>query len=169
MSSGFANDLTTGPATMRGRDWPCLRQFCVFMENRVGRLHEMFRQVERHDLKIVGLSVVDSVDFAVARVILDNCDRARELFQLAGLTVTETDVIGVELPSTPQPFVSIFTALVSAELNIHYTYPLLRRRNGRGGIVLHVDDVDQATQILAAAEFGLITENDLLDDDDEFL
>lgn len=150
---------------MRGRDWPCLRQFCVFMENRVGRLHEMFRQVERHDLRIVGLSVVDSVDFAVARVILDNADRGRELFQLAGLTVTETDVVGVELPDSPQPFVSIFTSLVSAELNIHYTYPLLRRQ-GRGGIVLHVDDVDQATQILSAAGFRLITENDLLEDDE---
>jgi hypothetical protein len=166
MSSGFASDLTTGPATLRGRDWPCLRQFSVFMENRVGRLHEMFRQVERHDLRILGLSVVDSVDFAVARVILDNADRGRELFQLAGLTVTETDVIGVELPAVSQPFVSIFTALVSAELNIHYTYPLLHRRQGRGAIVLHVDDVDQATQILAAADFRLITEGDLLDDDE---
>jgi hypothetical protein len=166
MSSGFADDLNTGAATMRGRDWPCLRQFCVFMENRVGRLHEMFRQVERHDLRIIGLSVVDSVDFAVARVILDSSDRGRELFQLAGLTVTETDVIGVELPATPQPFVSIFTALVSAELNIHYTYPLLHRRNGRGAIVLHVDDVDQATQILSTAGFRLITEGDLLDDDE---
>src|SRR6187455_1643357 len=112
MSSDFSSGLTTDPATMRGRDWPCLRQFCVFMENRVGRLHEMFRQVERHDLRIIGLSVVDSVDFAVARVILDSSDRGRELFQLSGLTVTETDVIGVELPATPQPFVSIFTALV---------------------------------------------------------
>jgi len=166
MSSGFASDITTGPATMRGRDWPCLRQFCVFMENRVGRLHEMFRHIERHDLRVVGLSVVDSVDFAVARVILDNSDRARELFQLAGLTITETDVVGVELPDAPQPFVSIFTALVSAELNIHYTYPLLRRRQGRGGIVVHVDDVDQTTQILTAAGFRLITENDLLDDDE---
>jgi hypothetical protein len=136
------------------------------MENRVGRLHEMFRQVERHDLRVIGLSVVESVDFAVARVIVDNADRARELFQLAGFTVTETDVIGVELPASPQPFVSIFTALVSAELNIHYTYPLLHRRNGRGAIVLHVDDVDQATQILSSADFRLITEGDLLDDDE---
>jgi hypothetical protein len=166
MSSGFAGGLSTDPATLRGRDWPCLRQFCVFMENRVGRLHEMFRQVERHDLRVIGLSVVESVDFAVARVIVDNADRARELFQLAGLTVAETDVVGVELPPTSQPFVSIFTALVSAELNIHYTYPLLHRRQGRGAIVLHVDDVDQATQILSAADFRLITEGDLLDDDE---
>ena len=166
MSSGFTGGFTTDPATMRGRDWPCLRQFCIFMENRVGRLHEVFRQVERHDLRLVGLSVVYSVDFAVARLIVDNSDRARELFQLAGLTVTETDVVGVELPEKPQPFLSIFTALVSAELNIHYTYPLLHRRQGRGAIALHVDDVDQATQILSAADFRLITEGDLLEDDE---
>lgn len=166
MSSDLTGGLTNDPTTMRGRDWPCLLQFCVFMENRVGRLHEVFRQVERHDLRLIGLSVVDSVDFAVARIIVDNADRARELFELAGLTVTENDVVGVELPANEQPFLSIFTALVSAELNIHYTYPLLHRRQGRGAIVLHVDDVDQATQILSAADFRLITEGDLLDDDE---
>lgn len=168
MSSGISSDLTTGPATIRGRDWPCLRQFCIFMENRVGQLHELLRQLERHDLRVVGLCVIDAVDFAVARMILDNADRARELLHLGGFTIAENDVVGVELPASPQPFLSIFTALVTAELNINYTYPLLYRRSGRGAVVLHVDDVDQATQILAAADFRVVTEGDLLDDD-EFL
>ena len=62
MSSGFSSGVAIDPATARGRDWPCLRQFCVFMENRVGQLHDLLRQVERHDLRVVGLSVVDTVD-----------------------------------------------------------------------------------------------------------
>lgn len=168
MSSGFSSDLTVGPATARGRDWPCLRQFCVFMENRVGRLHDLLRQVEKHDLKVVGLSMVDTVDFAVARIMLDNADRARETLTLGGYTYMESDVLGVVLPDDPQPFLTIFTALITAELNIHYTYPLLFRRQGRGAIALHLDDIDQATQILTGAGVQLITEGDLLEGD-EFL
>jgi hypothetical protein len=168
MSSDFSSDLTIDPATARGRDWPCLRQFCVFMENRVGRLHDLLRQVERHDLKVVGLSMIDTVDFAVARIMLDNADRARETLTLGGYTFMESDVLGVVLPDDPQPFLMIFTSLISAELNIHYTYPQLFRRQGRGAIALHLDDLDQATQILTAAGVQLITEGDLLEGD-EFL
>lgn len=168
MSSGFSSDVAIGPATARGRDWPCLRQFCVFMENRVGRLHDLLRQVERHDLKVVGLSMVDTVDFAVARIMLDNADRARETLTLGGYTFMESDLLGVVLPDTPQPFLTVFTALITAELNIHYTYPLLIRREGRGAIALHLDDLDQATQILTTAGVQLITEGDLLEGD-EFL
>lgn len=166
MSSGFSSDVTIAPSTARGRDWPALRQFCVFMENRVGRLHELLRQVEKHDLRVIGLSVVDTVDFAVARLMLDNADRARETLTLGGHTFMENDVLGVMLPDEPQPFVNIFTALITAELNIHYTYPLLFRRRGRSAIALHVDDLDQATQILTTAGIELVTEGDLLEDDD---
>lgn len=168
MSSGFSSGVEIGPATARGRDWPCLRQFCVFMENRVGQLHDLLRQVERHDLRVIGLSVVDTVDFAVARIMLDNADLARESLTLGSFTFIESDVIGAMLPDSPQPFLSVFTALITAELNIHYTYPLLLRRQGRGAIALHVDDIDQGTQILATAGIQLLTEGDLLEDN-EFL
>ena len=55
---------------MRGRSWPCLRQFCVFMENRVGGLNELLRHLERHDLRVVALSIANSVDCAIVRVML---------------------------------------------------------------------------------------------------
>ena len=58
-------------ATMNRHSWPTLRQFCVFLENRVGKLHELLRHIERHDLRVVALSIVDTVDFAVARVMVN--------------------------------------------------------------------------------------------------
>ncbi len=107
MSSGFGDGASVDPVTMRDHAWPCLRQFCVFMENRVGRLHELLRQLERYDLRIVALSIVDTVDFAVARLMVDQTDRAREIFALTGFTVIESDILGVELPDDPQPYVRI--------------------------------------------------------------
>ncbi len=168
MPGEFSGSHTTDPSTLRGRDWPCLRQFCVFMENRVGRLHDLFRQLERHDLRIVALSVVDSVDFAVARLMVDQTDHAREIFTLSDLTFIENDMLGVELPDGSRPFVEIFCALLAAELNINYTYPLLYRRHGRGAIALHVDDIDQAAQVLTSHGYRMITEGDLTDDDEHF-
>jgi hypothetical protein len=62
----------TADATARGRDWPCLRQFGIFMENRVGTLHELMRHIERHDLRVMALTVVDSIDYSIARLILSH-------------------------------------------------------------------------------------------------
>lgn len=168
MPSGFDDDIPIEPITLRGRDWPCLRQFCVFMENRVGKLHQLLKQIEQHDLRILALSVVDTVDFAVARIMVDETDRAREIFELADLNFIENDIIGVKLPDDDQPFVSIFLALVSAEINISYTYPLLYRHGGRGAIAVYVDDVDQAATILKDQGHELLSEKDLLADDEFF-
>ncbi len=164
MSSGFSGRSAVDPNTMRGRSWPCLRQFGVFMENRVGTLHELMRHLERHDLRVVALSIVDSVDFSVARMVLDNYERARELFHLANFKTFETDLIGVELPDDPQPHVKICLALLQAELNIHYTYPMLYRGQGRGAIALYVDDIDLGLRTLADKGHRIITESDLQDD-----
>lgn len=152
--------------TVRGRDWPCLRQFGIFLENRVGTLHELLRHIERHDLRVVGLTIADSIDFSVGRLILSNYERALELFRLSDFNFIETDVIGVELTNDPQPYIRICLALLQAELNIHYMYPLLYRGKGRGAIAIHVDDVEMGTKTLADKGHRIITENDLLEDED---
>jgi hypothetical protein len=164
MSRGISGRSSVDPNTLRGRAWPCLRQFGVFMENRVGTLHELLRHLERHDLRVVALSIVDSVDFSIARMVLDNYERGTEIFKLAHFTVFETDLIGVELPDDPQPYVKICLALLQAELNIHYTYPLLYHGRGRGAIALYVDDIDLGLRTLAEKGHRIITENDLQDE-----
>ena len=100
--------------------------------------------------------------------MFNNYERGRELFELANFTVFESDVIGVELPDVAQPYVTVCTALLEAEVNIHYTYPLLYRRKGRGAIALYVDDIDQGLHLLRERELRVITENDLLEDDEYF-
>lgn len=156
----------TRPETIPERNWPCLRQFCVFIENRVGSLHDLMRHLERHDLRVVALSIDNSVDFAVVRLMVDSYERARELFHLGGYSFIENDIIGVELPDSGQPYLSVCTTLLQAEINIHYTYPLLYRRGGRGAIALFVDDIDRGLELLTDKGHQIITENDLLEDDE---
>ena len=164
-SSGKSVD---DPSTMRGRNWPCLRQFGIFMENRVGCLHDLLRHLESVDVRVVALSIVDSIDSAVVRLMVNNYDRAHEVLELSNFTVFECDMIGVELPDDPQPFAQICLALLQAEVNIHYSYPLLYRRRGRGVIALYVDNIDQGLKALGDRGHRIITETDLLEDD-EFL
>ena len=169
MSTDFGDDsATTKPDTMRGRNWPSLRQFCIFMENRVGRLSELLQHIERAGLRVIALSILDSVDCAIARVMVDHYERGREVFELGGFATFEIDVIGVELPDHPQPYVKVCTALLQAEINIHYTYPLLYRRQGKGAIALCVDDIDLALTVLDSEGHRVIAENDLMDDDEFF-
>lgn len=167
-SMNFGDEITIDPSTMRGRDWPTLKQFGVFLENKVGQLSDLLRKLEGHDLRIIALSIVDSVDFAIARIMVDNYERGREIFSLSGYTVFETDLIGVQLPDEPQPYVNICMALLQAEISIHYTYPLLYRRKGHGAIALYVDDVDLGLKTLTDRGLRIITEGDLLNDDEFF-
>lgn len=168
MSMSFGGDSAIDPATARGRDWPCLRQFGVFMENRVGSLNDLLRHLEGHDLRVIALSIADSIDCAIVRLIVNNYERGHEILHLSQFTVFECDLIGVELPDDPQPYANICMALLQAEVNIHYTYPLLYRRRGRGGIALYVDEIDHGLQVLTDKGHRIITENDLLDDDEFF-
>ena len=153
--------------TARDQDWPCLRQFCVFLENRIGRLRDLLRHFEKHDLRIVALCIVDSHDSAFARIILSSYDRGREILNLSGFAFFESDVIGVELPEGYQPFVSLCSSLLQAEVNIHYTYPLIYRGNGQGAIAISVDDLDMALKVLAERGHRMITDDDLLADGNE--
>ncbi len=161
------DDLGAGiaEATARDHDWPCLRQFCVFLENRIGRLRDLLRHVEKHDLRIVALSINDSHDCATARVMLSSYDRGREILNLSGFAFFESDIIGVELPDGHQPLAMLCGSLLQAEVNIHYTYPLLYRGLGRGAIAISVDDLDMALKVLSERGHRLITEDDLLLDE----
>ncbi len=169
MPHGFGSDDDfMDAATMRGRDWPTLRQFVVILENRVGSLADLMRRVEKNDLRVVAISMVDTVEVAIARVMVDNVERAREVFEMSGFTFFEHDVIGVQLPEGDQPMAQICGALMHGEINVNYMYPLMCRRNGRSAVAIHVSDADQAMHVLKDKGHTLITESDLHGDDGDF-
>ncbi len=168
MSSAYGNDEPVDSMTSRGRDWPCLQQFVVFLENKVGSLHELLRRVEHDDLKVMALTILDSADSAIARLITNNYERTLETLQLSGLPFCETEVIGVMLPDKDQPHTRVCGCLMSAELNVHYVYPLMYRRNGRGAVAVFVDNVDEALRVLKEQQHEFVTEDDLLGYDEMF-
>ncbi len=154
----------TGFSTMRGRNNPSIRQFTVFLENRVGQLLEVVRRFEGTQVRIVALSIVDSAECAFVRFLLSHPEEGREILERAGLAIIETELIGVELPDGSQPLLQICTALLQAEVNIIQAYPLLVRPRGRAAVALMVDNLEMGLETLAAKGFDTISEGDLLED-----
>jgi len=138
-----------------------IRQFTVFLENRVGRLQGLLRAFEESAGKLCALSIEESADSALVRVICSEPELGRRALQQAGFSFSESELLVVELPKrTRQPLVSICAALLAAEINIHYAYPLLQRPHGPA-LALYVEDPTLAAQLLIRKGFTLIGESDL--------
>lgn len=149
-----------GFETARGRDWPSVRQFNVFLENRLGALQNVVRRFETSDNRIISLMIIDSADCAIIRIVLSDPERAREVFEQANLPITESDLLVVQLPEGPQPLLQICKALLQAEINVNYAYPLLVEPQGNPALAIHVEDHENAAQMLLKLGFVLFTEGD---------
>src|SRR6186997_3494851 len=114
----FGEGSGTDFATMRGRNYPTLRQFTIFLENRVGQLLEVVRRFEGSRVRIVALSINDATECAFVRFLLSHPEQGREILERAGLAMIESDLLGVELPEGPQPLLQVCTALLQVEVNI---------------------------------------------------
>jgi hypothetical protein len=160
-SRGNGSGEGVGFVTSRGRDWPSVRQFNVFLENRLGALLGVVRRFETSDNRIVAMTIVDSADCAIIRLVLSDPERALEIFQQANLPVTESDLLVVKLPDGPQPLLQICKALLQAEIDVHYAYTLLVGQEGSMALALHVSDHETAVNTLQEKNFTIYTENDL--------
>lgn len=152
-------------ATARGRDWPSVRQFNVFLENRLGGLLNVVRRFETTDIRIISLMIVDSADCAIIRLVISEPERAFEIFKLAGLAFAESDLLVVKLPESDQPLLDICKCLLTAEINVHYAYPILLGPLGASALALHVEDLEAAAQMLQRQGFVLFSEDDLSSND----
>jgi hypothetical protein len=168
-SGGAADFLATADSmtqampqhTAQGYSPPTVRQFSVFLENKVGKLLELVRLFdEAPDVHLCAFSVMESSDYAVVRIIPNNADAARSLLKRHNLSFSELDLLIVEL-TEGHTLASMCLYLLGAELNIRFAYPLMLRPNGTPTIALSVDDQTLAGQILRKKHFRLLGEADL--------
>ena len=151
------------PETLTGGGFesPRVRQFTIFLENKVGRLQMLIRSLEEGIGRIAALSIEESGDASLIRLIAAQPDFGRELLQTAGCGFCESELLAVELPlESPHPMLSICSALLAAEINIHYAYPLMVRPQGPA-IALYMDDITLGAQLLIKKGFRLLSQADL--------
>lgn len=160
LDAGSGTDFMTA----RGRDFPAIRQFTIFLENRVGQLLEVIKRFEGTGIRVVALSINDAAECAFVRFLVSDADRGREILERSGLAIIESDLVGVELPDAPQPLLRVCTALLQAELNIIQAYPLLTRPHGKPAVAIMVENIELAMQTLQEKGFRTLTEDDLAGD-----
>jgi hypothetical protein len=161
MSYGEGGGSEVEFQTLEGRSWPTVTQFSVFLENKVGQLLEVVRSFQGTKVRIVGLSISDSADCCIIRLMLSHPEQGREVLQLAGLAFAENELIVAELPIGPNSLADMCSALLQAEINIHYAYPLIVHPHGRAAVALHVDNVEQASSTLHSKGIDILCEADL--------
>ena len=143
---------------------PTVRQQSVFVENRIGQLLRLTRLFDHTDTRILALSVVYSFDCAICRMILDDPDQAYEVLSNNGFQVSEAELIVVSLPHGKRALLHTWAALLGAEVNIHYTYPLLVQPGGCAALAILPDSIEQAIAVLRDRNFHLLDQEDLLRD-----
>ena len=162
MSLGAGGGSEVEFETLQGRNWPTVTQFSIFLENKVGQLLEVVRAFGGSKVKIVGLSISDSADCCIVRLVLSHPEQGREILERADLAFAENELVVAELPTGPQSLVDLCTALLQAEINIHYAYPLIVHPHGRAAVAMHVDNIEQASMTLHAKGFEILCEADLI-------
>lgn len=137
-----------------------VKQFSVFLANRVGQLLDLTALLSKHNVHIMAMTTLDTTDCAIDRLIVDDPERARELMAASNFSFTECDVVVVELSKESQ-LKGVLSALLTVEINIHYLYSFLLRPEGKSALVLSVEDNDLAATALNSRGFKVLTQRDI--------
>jgi hypothetical protein len=149
------------PETTAKIGGPLVRQFSVFLPNKVGALLEIVKLLSAHAIHVVGVSVTESTDSAIARLVVSDPDDVERLFGEHNIAFGTCDLMVVELREVATQFVKLLAALLMAEVNVHFSYPLLVRPKGRAALAMYVDDAECATSVLLGEGFRLLAQSDI--------
>ena len=122
---------------------------------------EMVKMINAHETHVVALSVSESTDSAIARIVVSDPDRVQDMFRENNVAFGICEVVVVELREVATQLVKLFAALFMAEVNVHFTYPLLTRPRGLAALALHVDDNECASSVLRGAGFKILSQTDI--------
>ncbi len=137
-----------------------VHQFSVFTENRVGRLHDLTVLLKDNNVHVMAITVLDTTDSAIVRLIVDDPDKARELMVNNDFPYTETRVLAVEI-TDESDLKAVLSALYEAEINIHYVYSFIKRPEGKSALAINAEDEDVASQALNKRGFRVLAQRDI--------
>ncbi len=149
------------PQTMTHRGGPLVRQFSIFMPNKVGAMLDVVKLLNKHNTHVVALSISESTDSAIARVIVSDPETVESLFREHEIPFGMCDMVVVEMQEVASELAEMLAALLMAEVNVHFSYPLLLRPHGMAALAMHVDDIDCASSVLQGEGFKLLSQADI--------
>ena len=137
------------PETTSKREGPLVKQFSVFLPNKVGALLEIVKLLNTHQTHVVALSVSESTDSAIARIVVSDPGRVEQLFHEHEVPFGVCEVVVVEMREVATQLAKLFAA------------PLLTRPRGLAALALHVDDTECASSVLTGEGFKILSQSDI--------
>jgi len=131
-------------------------QLSIFLENRAGRLAEVTRILTDSGVNIRALSLADTSDFGILRLIVSDFEKARDNLKAGGFTVGRTTVVAVEVQDQPGGLNSILEMLRDAKINVEYMYAFVNQSGAHAIIIFRFDRTDQAIELLQSHNIAIV-------------
>lgn len=126
-----------------------IKQLSIFVENKMGRLQSIIDALGENGVNISALSIADTTDFGILRIIVDNPDKAKLVLKGMGVISKTTDVIAVYIDDRTGGLASVLNVVTNAGISIEYMYAFLGRKEGKALMVLKADDEEKAEKVLS--------------------
>ena len=134
-----------------------VEQIAVFLENKSGRLAEITSIIAEEGVNIRALSVADTADFGILRLIVDNVEKAQNALKEKGFTVGRTNVLAVEVSDEVGGLAKVLRSIEKAGLNVEYMYAFVNKSGQNAVLIFRFEDMDKAIASLTAEGYTLLT------------
>ena len=134
-----------------------IKQISIFVENKPGRMAGVAKALGDAGVNIRALTIAEAGDFGVIRMVVDDTERGYTALREKGFMVSETDVLAVEIKDVPGGLYEIADSLGMNNINVEYAYAFVTAKAARAMLILRVDDIKRATEVLSEAEVRVAT------------
>ena len=138
-----------------------VKQLSIFVENKEGKLVTITDSIANANIDIRAMSVADTQDFGIFRLIVTDPERAKEALESSGCFVSITQVVGVSIPDVPGSLAKVVNILARHNINIEYMYAFIAVAKQQASVVLRVADNENAEKILKENGISLLDENEI--------
>jgi hypothetical protein len=133
-----------------------VKQISLFMENRTGRLADIARTLGKAGINIRALSLADTSDFGILRLIVNDVDGALKVLRATGHTVNVTEVVAVEVPDKPGGLADVLEVLEKANVNVEYMYAFVEKATDKAAVIFRFENADEALAAFKKARISVL-------------
>lgn len=134
-----------------------VKQISIFLENKCGRMIRISEILGEAGINIRALSIADTSDFGILRLIVDQPEKAFSVLRDKGFMASVTEVIALEIPDVPGGLSKVLSPLEKSGINIEYLYAFVQKRTADALILIRVEDIDSALRVLQENEIPVIS------------
>ncbi len=138
-----------------------VKQISLFLENKKGRLSEAMDVLAKADINIRALSIADTSDFGILRLIVADPDKAKKVLAKSNFTVRESDVIAVGVSDKPGGLAGVLKFLTDADINVEYMYAFVEKSGEKAVVVLRTDSISNGKKALKKAGVTVLSSRDV--------